>query len=77
MDLVLLFELFKIGKRKTEQCNQINISLTSIVIGQKLTNQIAQYLVESRPGCLTLLLMSGTFRRPLGDFRRVFRHCRK
>ena len=41
VDLVLLFELFKIGKRKTEQCNQINISLTSIVIGQKSTNQIA------------------------------------
>ena len=41
MDLVLLFELFKIGKRKTEQCNQINISLTIIVIGQKSTNQIA------------------------------------
>ena len=77
MDLVLLFELFKIGKRKTEQCNQIDISLTSIVIGQKSTNQIAQYLVESRHGFLTLLLMSGTFRRPLGDFRRVFGHCRK
>ena len=74
---MLLFELFKIGKRKTEQCNQIDISLTSIVIGQKSTNQIAQYLVESRHGFLTLLLMSGTLRRPLGDFRRVFRHCWK
>ena len=33
--------------------------------------------VESRYGFCTLLLMSGTFRRPAGDFRRVFRHCRK
>ena len=77
MDLVLLFELFKIGKRKTEQCNQIDISLTSIVIGQKSTNQIAQYRVESRQGFLTLLLLSGRCRRPLGECRRVFRHCWK
>ena len=42
VDLVLLFELFSTGKRKTEQSN-----LTSIVIGQKSTNQIAQYMVES------------------------------
>ena len=77
LDLVLLFELFKIGKHKTEQCNQIDISLTSIVIGQKSTNQIAQYLVESRHGFCTLLSTLGTFGRPLGDFRRVFRDCRK
>ena len=46
-DLLLLFELFSIGKRKTEQsnrwiCNEYPIS-------QKPTNQIAQYMVESWP----------------------------
>ena len=39
---MLFFELFSTRKRKTEQPN-----LTSIVIGQKSTNQIAQYMVES------------------------------
>ena len=42
---MLLFELLLIGKYKTE--NQINIYLMSIVIGQKSTNQIAQYMAES------------------------------
>ena len=42
----------------------------SILIGQKSTNKIAQYLVEGWRGFLT----SGTFRRPSGEFRRVFRH---
>ena len=42
---MLLFELLSIGKYKTE--NQINIYLMSIVIGQKSTNQIAQYVSES------------------------------
>ena len=43
--LVLLFELLSIGKYKTE--NQINIYLMSIVIGQKSTNQITQYMEEN------------------------------
>ena len=43
--LVLLFELLSFGKYKTE--NQINIYLMSIAIGQKSTNQIAQYMSES------------------------------
>ena len=43
--LVLLFELLSIRKYKTE--TQINIYLMSIVIGQKSTNQIAQYMSES------------------------------
>ena len=47
MDLILLFELFSIKKHK--QSNQIDIYLTSILIGQKSTNQIAQYMVERRP----------------------------
>ena len=42
---MLLFELFSIRKYKTE--NQINIYFMSIVIGQKSTNQIAQYMSES------------------------------
>ena len=49
----------------------------SIVIGQKLTNYIAQYIVESWRGFCTLSSTQQTFRRPLGDFQRVFRHCRK
>ena len=36
-----LIELFYIGKRKTEQCNWC-IILTSIAVGQKSANQIAQ-----------------------------------
>ena len=43
------------------QSKQIDIYLTSIVIGQKSTNQIAQYIVESLYGFCTLLLTSGTF----------------
>ena len=43
------------------QSKQIDIYLTSIVIGQKSTNQIAQYMVESLYGFCTLLLTSGTF----------------
>ena len=43
--VVFLFELLSIGKYKTE--NQINIYLMSIVIGQKSTNQITQYMSES------------------------------
>ena len=46
VDVELLFELFSIGKRKT----QIDRYLTSIVIGQKSTNQIAQYMEESWRG---------------------------
>jgi len=41
-DLLLLFELSSIGKHK--QSNQIDVYLTSLLIGQKPTNQIAQYL---------------------------------
>ena len=41
----LIFELLSIRKYKTE--NQINIYLMSIIIGQKSTNQIAQYMSES------------------------------
>ena len=73
MDLVLLFELFSIGKRKTWAIKLI----LSLVIGQKSTNQIAQYIVESWRGFCTLLWTSGTFGRPSDDFWRVFRHCRK
>ena len=37
-----------IEKRKTKQCNQTDITLTSIIIGQKSTvNQVAQYMVEN------------------------------
>ena len=34
-------------------------------------------MVESWNGFHLLLSTSGTFGRPLGDFHRVFRHCRK
>ena len=44
-DLLLLFELSSIGKHK--QSNQIDVYLTSLLIGQKPTNQIAQYLMEN------------------------------
>ena len=47
------------------------------MIGQKLTTQIAQYIVESWYGFHMLLLMSRTFGRPLSDFWRAFKHCRK
>ena len=57
VDLVLLFELFSIVK----QSNQIDKYFTSIVIGQKSTNQIAQYMVESWRGFRTLSSTSGTF----------------
>ena len=42
---MLLFKLLSIRKYKTE--NQINIYLMSIAIGQKSTNQIAQYMSQS------------------------------
>ena len=45
LDLVRLFEL--ISMESVKQSNQIDIYLTSIVIGQKSTNQIAQYMSES------------------------------
>ena len=70
VDLELFFELF------SKQRNQIDIYLTSIIIGQKSTDQIAQYIVESWRGFCSLLSSSGTFRGPLGDFQRVFGHCR-
>ena len=73
LDLVRLFEL--ISMESVKQSNQIDIYLTSIVIGQKSTNQIVQCMVESWRGFRTLLSTSGTFGRPSGDFRRVFRHC--
>ena len=57
-----------------KQSNQIDIYLTSIVIGQKSTNQIAQYVVDSWRSFCTLLLTSGTSERPVDDFWRV---CRK
>ena len=72
VDLVLFFQLFLIRKHKN---NQIDICLTSIVIGQISTNHIAQYMVENWHSFGVLLLTSGTFGRPAGDFRRVFRHC--
>ena len=53
VDLVLLFEQFSI--RNVQQSNQIDIYLTSIVIGQKSTNQTAQYVVESCCSFRTLL----------------------
>ena len=49
VDLELLFELF------SKQKNQIDIYLTSIIIGQKSTNQIAQYMVESWRSFFSLL----------------------
>ena len=52
--------------------NQTDIYLTNIVIGQKSTNQIAQYMVESWCSFRMLLLTSGTFGRPSR-----FRHCWK
>ena len=60
-----------------KQGNQIVKYLTSIVIGQKPTKQIAQFIVESWRGFCMLLSTLETFRRPLGDFQRVFRHGRK
>ena len=57
-----------------KQSNQIDIYLTSIVIGQKSTNQIVQYMVDSWRSFCTLLLTLWTSERPLGDFWRV---CRK
>ena len=54
VDLVLLFEQFSIGKRKTEQSN--GLYLMSILIGHKSTNQIAQYKVESWRGSRTLFV---------------------
>ena len=68
---MLLFELFSIEKWTTLS-NQTDIYLTSIVIGQKSTNQIAQYMVESWCGFRPLLLMLGTFRRPLGGSLQIF-----
>ena len=53
VDLVLLFEQFSI--RNVQQSNQIDIYLTSIVIGQKSTNQTVQYVIESCCGFRTLL----------------------
>ena len=73
LDLVRLYEL--ISMESVKQSNQIDIYLTSIVIGQKSTNQIVQCMVESWRGFRTLLSTSGAFGRPSGDFRRVFRHC--
>ena len=49
--------------------NQTDIYLTNIVIGQKSTNQIAQYMVESWCSFRMLLLTSGTFGRPSRVFR--------
>jgi len=46
-NLLLLFELLSTGKRKTEQ---FDIYLTSILIGQKSTNQIVQYMVQNWRG---------------------------
>ena len=57
---MLLFELFSIEKWTTLS-NQTDIYLTSIVIGQKSTNQIAQYMVENWCGFRMLLLTSGAF----------------
>ena len=75
MDLVLLSELFSIRKYKEEESNWR--ILTSSMTGQKSTNQIAQYMVEGWCGFCMLLSTLGTFERLSGDFRRVFRHCRK
>ena len=68
---------------KTEQSNWYRLYLTRTVIGQKAANQIAQYVVESGCGhgnnsnCCSNQETSGTFGRASGDFRRVFRYCRK
>ena len=73
--LVLLSELFSIGKYKEEQSN--GHILTSSITGQKSTNQIAQYMVVGWCVFCMLLLTLGTLVRFSGDFQRVFRHCRK
>ena len=57
MDLVLLFELFFILE-SLGQSNQIDIYLTSIVIRQKSTNQIAQYMGQSWHGFLHAVYIS-------------------
>ena len=68
LDLVLLFELFSIGKKKTEQSNCIwlEINQSNCTIHGKNWHDFH-----------LLLSMSGTFGRPWGDFQRVFRHCQK
>ena len=73
VDLVLLFELILIRKRKTEQSNWYIFN--EYRNWSKSTNQIAQCMVESWRGFRTLLSTSGTFGRPSCDFRRVFGHC--
>ena len=50
------FELFSIGKRKTDHWNRYTgILLTSVVIGQKWTNQSAQYMIENWHDFRTLI----------------------
>ena len=72
--LVLLFEMFLIGNVK--QTNQINIyNLTSIVIGQKSTNQIGQYMVESWHGFACCYQHRKHSEGLWMIFQRVFRHC--
>ena len=66
VDLALLFELFSIGKCKTEHRHWLEINQSNWTIHG-----------ESWSSFQTLLSTSGTFRRPLGDFQRVVRHCWK
>ena len=74
VDLVLLFELISIGKRKTEQSNWCIFNEYRSIV-QKSANQIVQCMVESWRGFRTLLSTCGKFGRPSGEFQRVFRHC--
>ena len=72
-----LLELFSIVMCK------IGIYLTSIVVGQKATSQIAQHMVESWCGFRMLFtsveakMVAGNIRKAFSDFQRVFTHCRK
>ena len=70
VDLALLFELLSTGKSKTE-LNQIDMYLTSIVIGQKSTSQIAQYMVESWRG-FRMLFISVEAKMAVGNIRKAF-----
>lgn len=55
-----------------EQSNQVDIYLTSIVIGQKSTNQIAQYMVESWHG-FRMLFTSVKAKMAVGNIQKGFR----
>ena len=59
VDLVLLFEMFLIGKCKAEQANWYIFN--KYRNWSEINQLLAQYMVESLYGFCTLLLTSGTF----------------